>query len=419
VNEPSLSVADALLRIIGTLQPLENEPVPLNECLDRILAEEIRSGSDIPPFPSSSMDGYAVQAADVENASTDSPVRLHVIGEIVAGDHDLPSLTSGQAIRIMTGAPLGRGADAVIPIEFTSEPGPMAGVDLPARVDVIRGVSAGDYTRKAGQDVPQGTKVFAEGHRIRPQDVGMLAALGVTEPSVFRRPRTAILSIGDELLDVSKDLEPGKIRDANSRALVAACKAAGAEPIHLGIAPDDPDKLADCLDEAVDRSAHMILTSGGLSMGAYDFVRTVVEQHGHLNFWRVNMRPGKPLAYGEYRDVPIMALPGNPVSALVTFEVFVRPALGRLGGRQHSERMRVRARVEEDIDSDGRESYLRARVRWHEGMFHANLTGSQDSGVLTSLVKAHALIVIPAGTRRVSAGDEVEAWLLGMPASSL
>lgn len=419
MNEPSLSVSDALHRIINTLQPLEIEAVPLNESLNRILAAEIKSGTDIPPFPSSSMDGYAVQAADVEHATSDSPVRLRVIGEIVAGDHDLPSLNSGQAIRIMTGAPLGRGADAVIPIEFTSEPGPMAGVDLPDQVDVIRGVSTGDYTRQAGQDVPRGTQVFAEGHRIRPQDVGMLAALGVTEPSVYSRPRAAILSIGDELLDVSKDLVPGKIRDANSRALVAACMAAGAEAIHLGIAPDDPDKLASCLDEAIERSAHMILTSGGLSMGAYDFVRVVVEQHGHLDFWRVNMRPGKPLAYGSYRGVPIMALPGNPVSALVTFEVFVHPALGRLGGRNHTERMRVRARVEEDIDTDGRESYLRARVRWHEGAFYASLTGSQDSGVLTSLVKAHALIVIPGGTTRVNAGDEVEAWLLGMPTLSL
>ncbi len=404
---------------MDTLQPLEKEKAPLNDCLDRILAEEIISVTDIPPFPSSSMDGYAVQAVDVEQASIDTPVRLRVIGEIVAGDHDLPSLSAGQAIRIMTGAPLGRGADAVIPIEFTSEPGPMAGVDLPTHVDIIRSVGAGDYTRQAGQDVPRGTNVFAEGHRIRPQDVGMLAALGVTEPTVYSRPKAAILSIGDELLDVSKDLEPGKIRDANSRALVAACKAAGAEPIHLGIAPDDPSKLADCLNGAVEQGAHMILTSGGLSMGAYDFVRIVVEQHGHLDFWRVNMRPGKPLAYGAYRDVPIMALPGNPVSALVTFEVFVRPALGRLGGKRQTDRMRVRARIEEDIESDGRESYLRARVRWHAGMFHAKLTGSQDSGVLTSLVKAHALVVIPEGTTRVSAGDELEAWLLGMLESSL
>lgn len=419
MDEISLSVADALHRILKTLNPLEIERSAINESLNRILAQDISASTDIPPFPSSAMDGYAVQSADVGSASTAAPVRLRVIGEIVAGDHDLPALISGQAIRIMTGAPLCPGADAVIPVEFTTEPGPMAGIDLPEYVHVVRGVNSGDYTRRAGQDVPCGAKVFASGHRIRPQDVGMLAALGVTEPSVYRRPRVAILSIGDELLDVSQELEPGKIRDANSRALVAACHAAGAVPLHMGIAPDDPERLSQRMDKAVAQGVHMILTSGGLSMGAYDFVRSVVEQQGHLAFWRVNMRPGKPLAFGAYRGIPILALPGNPVSALVTFEVFVRPALGKLGGEDQVQRMRIRVQVEEDFESDGRESYLRARIRWQDGRFYANLTGTQDSGVLTSLVKAHALIVVPEGITRVNSGDELEAWLLGMPASSL
>jgi len=245
----------------------------------------------------------------------------------------------------------------------------------------------------------------------------MLAALGVTDPSVYQRPRTAILSIGDELLDAGQELVLGKIRDANGRALVAACHASGAIPLHLGIAPDEPRKLAACLDEAIALQAHMILTSGGLSMGAYDFVRAVVQQHGHLDFWRVRMRPG--IAFGAYRGVPILALPGNPVSALVTFEVFVRPALGRLGGEQEIKRMRIRVQVEEDIETDGRESYLRARIRWQDGHFLASLTGSQDSGVLSSLVAAHALIVVPEGITLVKSGEEIEAWLLGMPTSSL
>jgi molybdopterin molybdotransferase len=419
VNQTLLSADEALLRILNVLHPLGTETSELNTSLNRFLAEEISAKTDIPPFPSSSMDGYAVQSADVRNASKEAPVRLHVIGEIVAGEHDLPELKSGQAIRIMTGAPLGLGADAVIPIEFTTEPGPMAGVDLPEHVEVVRGVNSGNYVRRAGQDVPCGSKVFAPGHRIRPQDVGMLAALGVTEPSVYQKPHVAILSIGDELLDASEKLEQGKIRDANSRALVAACDAAGAVPLHLGIAPDNPGQLSGCMDEAVTQGADIILTSGGLSMGAYDFVRTVVEQHGYLDFWRVNMRPGKPLAFGAYRDVPIVALPGNPVSALITFEVFVRPALGRMGGEEQVQRMRIRVQVEEDFESDGRESYLRARIRWRDGRFYARLTGTQDSGVLTSLVKAHALIVVPEGITHVNSGEELEAWLLGMPTTSL
>jgi molybdopterin molybdotransferase len=419
VQAALISVDEALHQILKSLKPIEMERTTLNECLGRVLAEDIIASTDIPPFPSSSMDGFAVQAADVQGATDEAPVRLNVVGEIVAGARDLVSLGSGQAVRIMTGAPLGPGADAVVPIEHTTKPGPMAGVELPGQIDVVRGVNEGDYTRRAGQDVPAGSKVFAPGHQIRPQDVGMLAALGVAEPLVYRKPRVAILSIGDELLDASQALERGKIRDANSRALVATCHAAGADPLHLGIAPDDPQKLANCLDDAVAHEAHLILTSGGLSMGAYDFVRSVVEKHGHLDFWRARMRPGKPVAYGVYRNVPIMALPGNPVSALVTFEVFVRPALGRLGGQETVQRMRVRAWLEEDVESDGRESYLRARIRWREGRFEASLTGSQDSGILMSLVEAQALIVIPAGIMHMTAGEEVEAWLLGAPTSSL
>ncbi len=417
--EISLSVDDALARIVASFQPLGPENVPLDESLGRVLAEEVVAATDLPPFPSSSMDGYAVQSADVAKASRKTSVRLKVVGEIVAGGRREQWLGSGQAIRIMTGAPLAEGADAVVPIEMTTEPGPMAGLPLPEYIDIVEQVSKGEYTRKEGQDVRAGASVFSAGRRLRPQDIGMLAALGIAEPRVHKQPRVAVLSIGDELLDASEELVPGKIRDANGRALLAACRTTGAIPLLLGIAPDDPEELAGLLDRGVDQDAHLILTSGGLSMGAYDFVRTVVEQNGHLEFWRVKMRPGKPLAFGAYRGVPIIALPGNPVSALVTYEVFVRPALAHLGGRDQASRLRLLVRTEEEIVSDGRLSYLRARIRWHDGEFRTQLTGSQDSGVLMSLVTADALVIVPEGVTHMQAGEELEAWLIGLPQSAL
>ena len=336
--ETFLNVDDALARIMVSLQPLGLESVPLDECLNRVLAEDVVANTDLPPFPSSAMDGYAVRSGDVANASRETPVRLSVVGEIAAGGERQVRLGPGQAVRIMTGAPMAQGADAVVPIEHTNQPGPMMGLPLPEHIDVVQKVDQGEYTRREGQDVRAGTRVFVPGRRLRPQDIGMLAALGIAKPLVHQQPRVAVLSIGDELLDASETLIPGKIRDANGRALTAACRTMGAIPMHQGIAPDDPAKLAELLDRGVHQDAHLILTSGGLSMGAYDFVRTVVEQHGHLDFWRVRMRPGKPLAFGTYQDVPIMALPGNPVSALVTYEEFVRPALDRMEGQDGANR---------------------------------------------------------------------------------
>jgi len=414
-----LTVDDALALVLGSFQPLGSDAINLDECLNRVLAEEVIAATDLTPFPSSSMDGYAVRSADIADASRETPIRLQVFGEIVAGGEELQAMGPGQAVRIMTGAPLAAGADAIVPIELTTQPGPMTGTSLPEYIDVVEKVVGGAYIRKKGQDVRAGSKVFELGHHIRPQDIGMLAALGIAEPRIYHRPRVAILSIGDELLDASEELVPGKIRDANGRALMASIRNTGGIALQMGIAPDDPQKLAERLDRAVAEDADLIITSGGVSMGAYDFARTVVEAHGHLNFWRVKMRPGKPLAFGAYREVPIMALPGNPVSALVTYEVFVRPALNRLAGMIEVHRMRVLARSEEDIESDGRQSYLRAKIRWQGGEFRVRLTGSQDSGVLMSLVAAEALIVVPEGTKHLPAGEEVEAWLLGSPSFSL
>jgi len=268
-------------------------------------------------------------------------------------------------------------------------------------------------------DVKRGHKVLFAGQRLRPQDLGMLAMLGVAQVDVFRKPRAALLSSGDELRPVEGPLEAGKIRDTNTHTLGALMVEAGCEVISLGIAPDQRDAIKSLFDRAIELSADIIVSSAGVSVGAMDFIRDVVESDGKLDFWRVNMRPGKPLAFGKYRRVPFVGLPGNPVSAFVGFEVFVRPALARLGGlaadravTEPVSRRRVHVELAEKIESDGRESYLRAVVEEHDGRLVAKLTGHQGSGNLLSLVQANALLIIPAGVKSLAIGARADAWLL-------
>jgi molybdopterin molybdotransferase len=236
--------------------------------------------------------------------------------------------------------------------------------------------------------------------------------LGFGQVAVHRKPRVALFSSGDELLEVDAPLEQGKIRDSNSYTLAALIEEAGAQVIRLGVAKDNEEAVKSLLERAVQLNVDLILSSAGVSVGAFDFVRQVIESNGRVDFWRVNMRPGKPVAFGEYGRLPFIGLPGNPVSAFVGFEVFVRGALQRLRGSSDGVRPTVRVRCEEQIDSDGRESYLRARIREENGSFIANLTGHQGSGNLHSLVQANALLIIPAGVKCVPAGEELQAWLI-------
>ncbi len=407
-----LSVSEALERMLTHFHPLPPERCDLLDCLGRHLAQDVVASAALPPFASSAMDGYAVRAEDTRAASENGTVRLRVVGDVAAGESDLPQVGPGEAVRVMTGAPLPEGADAVVPVEGTREGGALAGKPLAAEVEITRAVSAGDYLRPAGGDVGAGHVVLRAGHRLRPQDIGMLAALGVAQPLVYGRPRVAVLSSGDELLEPWEPLKPAHIRDANSYALASAARALGAEVLRLGIARDDPQDLRQKLGRAVEAEANLIISSAGVSMGAYDFVRQVVESQGELYFWRINIRPGKPLLFGAYAGIPFMGLPGNPVSALVTFEVFVRPVLLRMSGGDPFDRDRVQVRLEGAVESDGRESYLRARVWGARDGLIARLTGSQDSGVLSSLIAANALLIIPAGVRRLEPGSRVEAWLL-------
>ena len=406
-----LSVEDALNHLLANIKPLPAEDIPLRDALGRVLAQKIRAEEHIPPFDNSAMDGFAIHAQDVQSANPQHPVSLRVVGDISAGSANLEQLKPGSAMRIMTGAPLPPGADSIIPVELTTDPGAMVEKTLKDTVLVTASVQSGAYVREAGQDVREGSVVLSKGHLLRPQDIGMLAALGVSQPSVYRQPKIALLSTGDELIDVSDALGPGLIRDSNGYSLAAAIEAAGAIPIRMGIAKDDAEMVSNLLSQSVKAGSNLIVSSAGVSMGAYDFVRSVVQSNGHLEFWRVNIRPGKPILFGIFKDIPILGLPGNPVSALVTFEIFVRPVIERMRGRTGVVRLNTKARLKHDLKSDGRESYLRANLQWVGNEYRAELVGSQDSGILSSLVKANALIIVPSGVKSISKGDSVDAWL--------
>ena len=406
-----LSVQEARERILSHFRAVEAESLPLTACAGRVLAADI-AASDLPPFDNSSVDGFAVLSDDLAGASTAAPRELRVVADIPAGSISAVSLAPGQAARIMTGAALPPGADAVVMLEDTDYQAERAGSPAPAQVKAYKPLKAGQNIRRRGMDIKTGRKVLFAGQALRPQDLGMLAMLGVAHASVYRQPRLALLSSGDELVPVELPLAFGKIRDSNSYTLAALATGCGCEVLALGIAPDESREIRFLLDRAVEIKADLILSSAGVSVGAFDFVKEVVESQGRLDFWRVNMRPGKPLAFGEYREVPFIGLPGNPVSAFVGFEVFVRPALGRLAGLRTGGRPTVKVRLAEAIESDGRESYLRAVLEERDGALAARLTGHQGSGNLLSLVQANALLIVPAGVKSLAIGDQLEAWML-------
>jgi molybdopterin molybdotransferase len=409
-----LSVDEARERILSHFHPVATETLPLLECAKRVLAQDIPATTELPLFDNSSMDGFAIRVADVLDATAASPRSLRVVADIPAGLSPTISLAPGEAARIMTGAQLPNGADAVIPVEDTDFSDRDAGSHAPEFVLISKSVNSGENIRPRGMDIHTGQVVLNKGRTLKPQDLGLLAMLGYANIPVHRKARLALFSSGNELLEVDAPLEPGKIRDSNSYTIAALIEDAGADVIRLGVAKDNHESVKALLEKAVELKVDMILSSAGVSVGAFDFVKEVIEANGKLDFWRVNMRPGKPLAFGEYRNIPFIGLPGNPVSAFVGFEVFVRAAIGKLNGSYNGSRPKVRVRCAEQIDSDGRESYLRAEVRpdGENSVLIAHLTGHQSSGNLHSLVKANALLIIPAGVKCVPAGQEVNAWLI-------
>lgn len=417
--EHLLSVAEARARLLAQFQPLVAETVPLPQALGRVLAEQITARAPVPPFANSSMDGYAVQVADVAGASPERPITLPVSGDIPAGSVSAYTLRAGSAMRIMTGAPLPNGAEAVIPVEDTNEHREALGAPPPAQITFYKSTQLGANTRPVGQDIRAGDVVLEPGAVLRPASLGVLAALGHATVQVHRQPIVAIFSTGDELRTVDEALGPGQIRDVNGYTLTAAIAQCGANVVPLGIARDKVEEVQAKLAQAVAAGAHLIISSAGVSVGAYDVVKAAVEHEGALDFWRVRMRPGKPVAFGQVRGIPFLGLPGNPVSALVTFEVFAQPVIFKLGGQTQWAPAEFQATLAEAITSDGRESYVRVVVTRdgaHRGnRYLAHSTGDQGSAVLTSLVKANALLIIPEGVLEARAGETFTARWLSPP----
>ena len=404
--DPMLSVEEALERILQAFRPLEPEQVDLLEALGRVLAEDVSADTDIPPFANSAMDGYAVRTADTAGASQESPERLRIVGEVAAGYVDETTVTPGTAIRIMTGAPLPPGADAVVRVEDTRQHGANW-------VDVFVETPVGRYVRPAGEDVRQGDIVLRRGTRLRPAEIGMLAALGYAKIQVTRRPRVAILATGDEVVQVQSALTPGKIRDANSYSNAAQVIKYGGTPVLLGIARDQVEDLTGKIHAGLANGVDLFLTSGGVSVGDFDLVKDVLATEGEVSFWRVRMKPGKPLAFGTIGDVPVLGLPGNPVSVMVSFEMFVRPAILKMLGLTALERTTFEVVLMDEVKhKDDRRHYLRVCLEEHEGKIRAYLTGGQSSGVLSSMVKANGLAILPEDWTKASAGVRVRAMRL-------
>lgn len=395
-----LSVEEALDRLVADLRPTPSERVELADALGRVPdPAPIRSAADVPPFANSSMDGFAVRSADGATAR-------RVVGESRAGGPRAPAVAAGTAVRIMTGAPMPAGADAVVPLERASE--------RDGSVVLGEAPQPGAFVRDAGHDVRSGTDVALPVAPITPSVIGLLAAMGQRSVCVRRRPSVALLSTGDELRAPGETLGHGQIFDANGPALAAAVREAGGEPLVIERAPDDPAEIERRIHEAVRLGADLLIASGGVSVGAHDHVRDVIERLGDLSFWRIAVQPGKPLAFGRVVDRPIVGLPGNPVSALVTFELFVRPMVRAMLGLAGDGRARVRARVGEALRKDeGRRAYLRVRVVREPGGYRAESAGGQQSSQLLPLASANALLVVPEGVSATEPGEAYDAILLG------
>lgn len=393
--------------MLAGMSALSTESVPLGEALGRVLARDVVSAVSLPPWDNASMDGFAVRASDVAGASVDGPVRLRVVETIAAGTRGTRVVGPGEAARIMTGAPVPEGADTVIRVEDTASDANAATVSIRDDRD------AGRNVRARGEDVRADSVVLEAGTPIGPAHIGVLASVGCASPVVHVRPRVAILATGDELVPVERfdAVRAGeRIVSSNSYSLAAAVLAAGGEPIALGIAPDDPDGLARCLRGA--EGCDMVLTSGGVSVGDFDYTRQVVGAlGGELSLWRVKMRPGAPIGFGRLFDVPWLGLPGNPVSALVTFELFARPLLRVLAGHRRPHRRTLRVVLQEEVQlAAPLTHYLRAVLTGgSNGETLASLTGPQSSGMLTSMAAADALVVIGAEQATVPKGTVLSA----------
>ena len=389
----SLSVDEALDRILARVRLLDAERIDLMDTLGATLAEDVIADRDVPPFRNSAMDGYAVRGHDVATV----PARLAVIGDIAAGAMPSRGVGAGEAMRIMTGAPMPDGADTVVRVEDTD--------NRTDAVTITVSTKRGTSVRAAGEDLKRGETILTGGTVLRPAELGVLATMGRAMVSVIKRPRVAVLSTGDELVDVDADLTPGQIRDANRYSLSGAARAAGATPIPLGIVRDTAEELRRALRDAANR-ADVIVTSGGVSVGDHDHVKPVVDELGSMDFWSIAIRPGRPLAFGEIDGTLIFGLPGNPVSALLGFELFVRPAILKMAGRRLLQRPRVTATLDDTLDTPPGLRFF-ARGIYDPATSAVRTTGPQGSGILRSMALANCFIDIPDTVQHVGRGESV------------
>jgi len=408
-----LTVPEASARILEHIAPLAIERVPLLDALGMVLAEPVRAPMTLPAWDNSAMDGYAVRGADIDAASADHPVSLRVLETVAAGRFATQPVGDGEAIRIMTGAPIPDGADTVVRVEDTD-----GGT---VRVLVRNARDARRNVRPRGEDFCEGDSLLDRGAPLGAAQLGVLASIGRSTVDVYRRPRVAIMGSGDELVDVDgfhEVLAGRKIVSTNGYTLQALVRDAGGEPVNLGVATDDPASLKNHLQRA--GGCDLVLTSAGVSVGEFDYTREVVQSLGaEMKFWRVRMRPGAPLGFGLLGSAPWIGLPGNPVSAMVTFELFVRPVLRRMLGHTQLFRRPVPVVLEERVTIGARLThFLRAIVSTgNGGLVTARLTGPQGSGILTSMSRANALLVVPEDRPVVEAGETLHALPLGDAAS--
>ena len=454
-NDRMLSVEEAFTRIVSQFAVLETETVSLLDALGRVLAEDVVSAEDVPAFDNSAMDGYAVRFADTQAANEAQPVHLRVVGDLAAGAVPTAPLGPEEAVRIMTGAPVPPGSDAVVPFEDTDRTDwarfgtPPGASGDPATVGILLPPEFQDNVRFRAEDIKVGEQVLAQGKRIRPAEIGVLASLGRVQVAVYRRPVVAIIPTGDEVIEIDRPLQPGQVRNSAAHALEALVTTYGGVPRRLPVVGDTIEEtraaLLSCLD------CDLIVTIGGVSMGDYDLVRNVLGAEGEIDFWRIRMRPGKPLAFGHIeapgsaaeaasqpdaeasssvipakggihpssdeksRRVPVVGLPGNPVSAYVTFEEFVRPALLIMQGHTRLHKTTINARLLDGIENHGRRQFVRVIVERDDHGYTARLTGEQGSQLLTSLAKADGLAIISEHIDYVEPGSEVTVQMLDWP----
>jgi molybdopterin molybdotransferase len=402
-----ISVEEALERVLHSIDVLEDERKPLLDCLGQVLAEDVCAPFDVPPHDNAAMDGYAVQASSIEGTSLRSPKMLRVIGEVAAGDVSDVKVHSKTAVRIMTGAIVPDGADTVVPFEDTDEVERSQSSAVRTDIGVKTALARGCNIRRRGEAARKGELVIKRGSLLRPAEIGVLA---------IRRPVVGILATGNEVMEVGKSLLPGKIYNSNSHSLAAQVMRYGGVPKLLGVAPDDVEQLSKSVRSALD--CDLLITSGGVSLGDYDVVKEVLAAEGDMAFWTVRMKPGKPLAFGTFRradggKIPHFGLPGNPVSSMITFEIFARPAILKMMGRRNLDSPKIKAIMEDSVkNEDGRRIFARVTLNRREGKYYACLTGPQGSGILTSMARANGLAIIPETKKEIKPGTVVEVMIL-------